>query len=416
MNRPLKILISCYACSPYRGSEPGMGWNFVYGLSKSHEVHVITEKEKWEKDIKAFAKTEDIGNIHFHFIQKKRNRKLRKIWPPSYYWFYRSWQKKAHQLAKRLDEKESFDIIHQLNMVGYREPGYLWKMDKPFVWGPIGGTQDVPWHLFSVFNAHGKLFYGGRNVMNTIQKHFLRRPRLAAQKRNTKLIAATPDIQKDISRLWNRASTTISEIGTDTLLNIVPNDRLTNDPLRIVWSGQHTTGKALNILLESLALLDPDIDWQLDVLGVGKETRRWKNLARRLNMEKNCKWHGWIPQEEALATMQKAHLSCITSLKDLTSTVTLESIALGLPIVCLDHCGFAHVVNETCGIKIKVGNIKTIREDFKKAIESLYCDETYRKRLSLGALKRAKDFSWNEKIKKINTIYSKLLDETTNHS
>ena len=51
MNKKLKILISCYACSPKRGSEPGMGWSFVNGLSKQHEVHVIVEKEKWKKDI-----------------------------------------------------------------------------------------------------------------------------------------------------------------------------------------------------------------------------------------------------------------------------------------------------------------------------------------------------------------------------
>lgn len=393
-----------------------MGWNFVNGLSKCHEVHVITEKEKWEEDIKTFAKTGDVTNIHFHFIKKKRNRTLRKIWPPSYYWFYRSWQKKAYQLAKRLDKEESFDIIHQLNMVGFREPGYLWKMDNPLVWGPIGGTQNVPWHLFSVFNVHGKVFYGGRNILNTIQKHFLRRPRLAAKKENARLIAATPDIQKDILKLWNRSSTIINEIGTNPLLDVTPNDRLANNPLKIVWSGQHTAGKALNILLESLALLDAEVSWQLDILGVGKETKRWKSQAEKLNISQNCKWHGWIPKKEALGVMQKGHLSCITSLKDLTSTVTLESIELGLPIVCLDHCGFAHVVNDICGIKIKVSDIQTIRDDLKKAIESLYYDEPLRKKLSLGALKRAKDFSWKEKIKKINTIYSNLLDETTNHS
>jgi hypothetical protein len=28
-----------------------------------------------------------------------------------------------------------------LNMIGYREPGYLWKLNVPFVWGPMGGTN-----------------------------------------------------------------------------------------------------------------------------------------------------------------------------------------------------------------------------------------------------------------------------------
>ena len=35
-------------------------------------------------------------------------------------------------LGLKLDKKENFDIVHQLNMVGYREPGYLWKIDFQF--------------------------------------------------------------------------------------------------------------------------------------------------------------------------------------------------------------------------------------------------------------------------------------------
>ena len=35
----MRILVNCYACSPYKGSEPGMGWNFVKGLSKYHELN-----------------------------------------------------------------------------------------------------------------------------------------------------------------------------------------------------------------------------------------------------------------------------------------------------------------------------------------------------------------------------------------
>ncbi|NMH87636.1 glycosyltransferase family 4 protein [Flavivirga algicola] len=409
MNKRFKILVSCYACSPYRGSEPGMGWRFVLGLSKHHDIHVITEKEKWEKEIKQFIEAERITNIHFYFIKKKRNRTLRKIWPPSYYWFYKGWQKQAYRLVQQLDEKEDFDLIHQLNMVGYREPGYLWKINKPFVWGPIGGTQDVPWHLFSVFNFYGKLFYGGRNIVNTIQKHFLSRPRLAAKKQPSALIAATPDIQKDILRLWNAPSEIITEIGTDDSLNIQVNDREKEAPLKIIWSGQHTSGKALNILLKSLALLDSHINWQLDILGVGKETNSWKSLANKLNISSNCKWHGWIPKDNALNIMESGHVLCITSLKDLTSTITLEGISLGLPIICLDHCGFAYVVNESCGIKIKMGGLKHIQNDFKEAIELLYNDENLRKKLAIGALRRAKDFLWKENIEKLNTIYLNLL-------
>ena len=37
-----KILVSAYACEPYKGSEQAVGWNIVLELAKTNDVHVIT--------------------------------------------------------------------------------------------------------------------------------------------------------------------------------------------------------------------------------------------------------------------------------------------------------------------------------------------------------------------------------------
>ncbi len=413
-----KILVSCYACSPLRGSEPGMGWRFIKEISKHHEVHVIIEKEKWESDIKLHLEKHPhlAANLHLHFIRKRRNRKLRKIWPPSYYWFYKQWQKEAYKLAVKLNKEEKFDLIHQLNMVGYREPGYLWKIDKPFVWGPIGGMKNTPWSLFSILNLHGKLFYGGRNIFNSLQLLFFKRPKQAAMRANNKLIAATPDIKDAILKLWNKEAEIITEVGVEESVPNKINIRKENTNLNIVWSGQHTSGKALNILLKSLGELPKNMHWNLHVLGTGKETQKWKKLAKKLCINANCKWYGWIPKLEAEKVMKEGHLLCITSLKDLTSTVTLEAISLGLPVVCLDHCGFSHVINDSCGIKISVTNPKDIIFDFKAAIEKLYSNEALRQQLAHGAFIRSKSFLWKEKGDKLNLIYKQLLHENSTNS
>ena len=46
-------------------------------------------------------------------------------------------------------------------MVGYREPGYLWKIEKPFVWGPIGGLENSPWRFLPSLGIKGFMFYPG---------------------------------------------------------------------------------------------------------------------------------------------------------------------------------------------------------------------------------------------------------------
>jgi hypothetical protein len=36
------ILVNAYACEPLKGSEQGVGWNWVIQLAKTNKVHVIT--------------------------------------------------------------------------------------------------------------------------------------------------------------------------------------------------------------------------------------------------------------------------------------------------------------------------------------------------------------------------------------
>lgn len=407
----LKLLISAYACGPNVGSEPGVGWHFVSYLALEHEVHVIVEKRKWEQPINEFMEKNPHlkANLKFYFIDKKRNKKLRKLWPPSYYYFYRKWQKKAFELAKELDQVENFDILHQLTMVGYREPGYLWKIHKPFVWGPIGGLENSPWSFLPSLGLKGFLFFSGRNLINYLQRNFLVRPKNAANHKNGVLISATPNNKVLIKKLWGKDSILMPEIGHYLTHNYKLNIRREEQPLQIVWSGLHIPRKNLALLLSAVKALS--IPFELHILGKGEMTKKWQNIAVKFRIEEHCVWHGWLKQELAINVMQKAHVLCITSISDLNSTVTLEGLSYGLPIVALDHCGFSNVITENCGVKIPVNTPKKAALNITKALTKLYDNEVYRQRLSKGAIERSKDFTWEQKTLDLNKIYAELLNK-----
>lgn len=402
----MKVLLSCYACSPYKGSEPGMGWNFVKCLSRLHKLYIITES-KFKLDIERYFEEHPDENryFHFYFIEKNRHKTFRKIWPPSYYWFYNVWQKKAYKLAATLDKKENFDVIHQLNMVGYREPGYLWNLSKPFVWGPIGGFDITPWQMLPSMGLKGCTYYSFRNVINLWQMHTSKRVRIA-MKRADAIISATQSQHDFIHQLYDCESTIISEVGLLESQSASANCRQDGEPLRICWSGQHTPGKALNLLLKALALSDRD-DLELHVLGEGTESGKWKKLANNLGLQKIV-WHGWVDKDWAHQIMKSCHLLCITSLKDLTSTVLLEGLSYSLPVIALDHCGFSNVITEECGRKIPVINAKQVVLELSHAINELADDEPLRRRLAKGALFRAQKFNWEDKAKTITGIYESV--------
>jgi len=403
----MKILINCYACSPYKGSEPGMGWNFVKSLCRLHELHIITES-KFQQDLNRYFEEhpEEKPFYHFYFIKKERHKKLRKIWPPSYYWFYKAWQKKALILAKTLDQKENFDVIHQLNMVGYREPGYFYKLNKPLVWGPIGGMCISPWCLLPSTGIYGTLYYGFRNLINIYQMHFKTRVRSFA-KSSSAIISATQDNHDGILKRWGKESIIIPEVGMLEDKQKKQISPRSNNILKIAWSGQHTPGKTLNLLLEAISISNLKDNIELHVIGQGKYTLRWKRLAKRYHLN-NIIWHGWVKREEAISIMKECNLFCITSIADLTSTVLLEALSYGLPVIALNHCGFSNVITADCGIKIDIHSKKQVVNDFAQAIKTIYNNEEWRIQMSQNALKRASDFTWEEKAIQIDNIYHQI--------
>lgn len=349
--------------------------------------------------------------VHFIFLKFQFNQFLRKIWPPSYYWYYRYWHKKAYDLAVKLHHEVNFDIAHQLTMVGFREPGYLWKLGIPFVWGPVGGMGFFPWQFLHKVGLHGAIFYLGYNLYNFLQMRFMKRPKIAARIAGCGLMTATQENQTCAHYYWGCPSTIIPEVGLPHLPVTDINQRNLREPLRIVWTGLHEARKALNLGLDALNICRSDINWELHILGNGPRKNTWMRQAESRGIFKRTFFHGWLSRDQALKVMSRAHVMLITSLRDLTSTVTIEALALGLPIVCLDHCGFADVINEYCGIKVPVTKYNQVVKGLAKALESLADDEILRQKLAKGALARAQMYSWENKIDMLCHIYSKRLNK-----
>ena len=413
----LKILISAYACSPTQGSEPGVGWQFTKAIARHHDVWVITETEKFQAEIEAELDRcpELHDSMHFHYILKRRGRKLRKIWPPSYYWFYGQWQRKAYELARSLHEEIGFDLIHQLNMVGFREPGYLWKLPLPFVWGPVGGMGKIPWR-FMFSGGPGQTAYRlGYNLFNAMHMRMLRRPVHAARRAEGGLIAATSEMQARMLDLWSMPSDVICEVGQAAPVVENTSARQQGDALKLTWCAWHEPGKSLPLLLNALGQLNGSVKWELDVIGSGPCSDAWKARAARLGIRDNCRWHGALSRDKALSIMRAGHLFVITSIKDLTSTVVLEAISQAVPVLCLDNCGFADVITEDCGIRIPVSNPRRVSAEIAEGIKRIWDDEEYRRRLARGALQRSGDFSWEAKAEQLNEIYQRSIDVYRQH-
>jgi hypothetical protein len=129
-----------------------------------------------------------------------------------YYAGYKAWQKAAWREARRLHADRPFDVVHQLNMTGFREPGYLWRLDAPFVWGPIGGGANIPPAYFPLMGWADRAFYTLRNAGNEVQKRTAWRPRRAAR-RAAQLWTIGHQTHDMVERLWGRPADMMLETG-----------------------------------------------------------------------------------------------------------------------------------------------------------------------------------------------------------
>jgi glycosyltransferase involved in cell wall biosynthesis len=255
----------------------------------------------------------------------------------------------------------------------------------------------------------GGFHYLARNLLNDWDRRFKQLPKHAFSKADGGIIAATTGIQREIRRFYGYDSTVISEIGLPPLTREAPVRRRTSEPLTLLWCGNHLPGKALPFLLEALQRLPSDLNWRLTIIGEGPCTAHWRKFAQARGVSDRCDWLGRVPRQTVLHRMQTAHALVITSVYDLTSTVLVEALANSLPVVCPNHCGFTDAITSECGIKVPASSKRKLVQGLRDAIVRLN-DESYRRYLADGALKRSCEYGWDFKARQICNIYERKVN------
>lgn len=409
----LKVLINAYACSPNMGSEPGMAWNWCVNLANYCEPHIITEGEFRDK-IEAVLPTLAQGkNMHFYY--NPVSDEVRKMcWNQGdwrFYKHYKIWQRKTLEIAKKIIQTTQIDIVHQLNMIGFREPGYLWQIeDIPFVWGPIGGLKQFPTAYLKGAGLKQNFFNRLKNFVNVLQLKYDGRVKHALTNADL-LISSIPDSYRAIKKYHGLESVIIPETGCD-LPSPKPAAKHDSSTLNIIWVGKFDFRKKLDIALKTIAKAN-NSNLHLRVYGTGsdKQISTYKALCHSLGIDEQAEWMGNRPNEEVKKAMRDSDVFLFTSVSEDTSTVVLEAVSQQLPVVCFDTCGMSAVINDKVGIKIPFTSPSQSVGDFAKALNNLDKGRYQLKHLSENCLARAQELSWDAKAKMMVDLYNDILDK-----
>lgn len=406
----LSLLINAYACSPNMGSEPGMAWNWCVNLAKYCELHIITEGEFRNKIEAALPTLPQGGNIHFYY--NPVSEEIRKMcWNQGdwrFYKYYKEWQWKTYLIAKDICQKTHIDILHQLNMIGFREPGYLWKIpDIPFVWGPVDAKESFPLAYLKGASLKTKLFIQLKNAITKWQLQHAKRVRLAV-KRTSCVISASSNSQQAFKKYYQIDSPLLNETGCYIQKHPII-DKSKKKYFDILWVGKLDFRKQLSLALRSIAATkNPHI--KLHIIGGGNNFM-YQTLAKELGIESQCKWYGAISHEEVQTIMQKSDIFFFTSVAEGTPHVVLEAISNNLPVICFNTCGQGDSVNEKVGRKIELSNPNLSSQQFAMILNELENNRDILKEMAENCKERQKELSWDRKAQQMIELYEQTLQK-----
>jgi len=412
--RRLRVLVIACECSPSKSQVAGSSWKILTRLSAWNDLWVITS-ERFREEIQAQCSAEELAEagILFFYVDERwapRKNHSRSPVPVESTLAYRRWLSKTYRLARELHGCVHFDLVHHLRRNTFRLPGHLWRLPVPFVWGPTGGTNGVPWCLMASLDWKNRILHGLRNVLTAAQLHLSPTVRRAAKEAEV-LIAQTSHDQRRFAAVLGVQSALIHEQATDpehAVLHRYDGSR----PLRTVVVGRLVASKGVPIALQAIAAGSVRGKVQLHIVGDGPLGAEYKGLARRLGVDGDCRWHGWVPSDRVLAVMKDCDVLLFPSLLEATSTTVMQALSAGLPVIALRHCGYSDILDKTCAIMVDVGPREDVVRGFRRAIRSLLAFPHKVEALSEGACRKAREHSWDVVARKIHQAYLRAAEHT----
>jgi glycosyltransferase involved in cell wall biosynthesis len=366
---------------------------------RGYKVYVITRKHN-QKDIEnACVNNAELESIEFLYYDSRALLPLLNLLKARFrYFYYYYWQWGAYKYALKKHQLLKFDLVHHVTWVQVRMPSFLWKLDIPLIFGPVGGGEKAPWRLWSALGLRQWVVDLLRTIWGLLSRFdpFVQQ----TMKNASKILVTSTDTLQYVpknSRHKTKLQLAIAFERKHTLDEIRPLDS-TKSSLRIIYVGRYLGWKGMALGLNAFALLAKQCpDATLTMVGSGPAEKSWRRLAYQLGIESNIEWINWMPHNKVIQMFRESDIMLFPSLHDSGGFVVLEALSEGLPVVCLGIGGPGIIVDSSCGININVQgkSRKEVETELSEALLQVASDKDFYKRLKIGAFKRVQKFNWD---------------------
>lgn len=348
----MRVLMIAYAYSPSMGSEYRHAWELSHELSKHHDLTLLFgDSDGRMGSFNSYdqyqAKNKDSVyaiKVEVSLVEKAIARLMLRM-PFSLFFAFllRFWHIRAFKIAKALHADQPFDVVHQLGPIGFRNPGYCWKLDTLTYWGPIGGAQYV--NLKMVRRKFSLYFFEAliRNIDVSLK-------RLSPYVRNAalrfdRLSFATPENKAYFGKFFMRDGEIISDQGLrhDTKHELFARKR--GKGLVVAWGGTLNARKNIDLLIAIAERCPIDIEFR--VMGDGPMRDVLEHAA---DQNPRIKVLGHLERVKVQEVLDGSDAILLTSLSEANTAILFEGIENGCIPIAPKINGFSACLNDSFAV------------------------------------------------------------------
>jgi glycosyltransferase involved in cell wall biosynthesis len=138
---------------------------------------------------------------------------------------------------------------------------------------------------------------------------------------------------------------------------------------RILFVGRVTGEKQIDVLVQAVALLDPALAAQVEIVGGGDQRRNLEHLVESLGLTRQFTFTGYVTDEELRQAYSRATVFAMPSIAELQSIATMEAMASGLPVVAADAMALPHLVHDSHnGYLFEPGNAQDLADKLTRVL------------------------------------------------
>jgi glycosyltransferase involved in cell wall biosynthesis len=134
-----------------------------------------------------------------------------------------------------------------------------------------------------------------------------------------------------------------------------------------------TEKKGIDILLHAISNIISEYGYDniyLKIIGGGPKLEEYKNLAKELGLDSNCKFYGRVNDEDLVGNLKTSNALVISSRLETFGVVGIEAMASGIPVVATKCGGPEDYVNDEVGILVEKEDVDSLAKGIVKMIDN----------------------------------------------